>query len=119
MKEKAFFLACLPNSLLAWSLCLIIDLETWWPQNAATFYKCPAVILGEIFTTLTLFLIVQEPKYTRILFQVDSLQLQMFSTYNYCSSDGYGHFHVIVCSPFPIYEGRHRFVTFDVCVLLC
>lgn len=107
MKEKAFLLACLPNSLLAWRLCLIIDLETWWPQNAATFCKSPTVILGEIFATLTIHLTVKGTKYTCVLnFQAGSFQLQMFYKCNYYPNNGNGHFqaYAIVSSQCPIYE---------------
>lgn len=43
-ERKVSLLACLPNSLLAWRWRLIVDLETWWLQNAAVVCKFPTVI---------------------------------------------------------------------------
>lgn len=52
-ESKGFFLAFLPNNVLALKLCLIVNLETWWPQNGTIFCKYLIVILRENYASLT------------------------------------------------------------------
>ena len=60
--NKGFFLATLPNSLLAWRWRLIVDLETWWPQDATKFCNSPTVALGFPFASRTICLTVRGGK---------------------------------------------------------
>ena len=52
--RKGFFLACLPNNFLAWRWCLMVVLETSWPQDATFFCNSPTVIPGDFLSSLTL-----------------------------------------------------------------
>lgn len=52
--NKGFFLATLPNSLLAWRTGLNGDLKTWWPQDSTKFCNSPTVVLRSASWTIFL-----------------------------------------------------------------
>lgn len=50
IKEKSFFLACVPNSSLALRWCLVVDFVIWRLGDCNRICRSPAVIIGEMCT---------------------------------------------------------------------